>query len=441
MGFISGREAALSALLAFSSKTNKADEALDRALTISQMDLREKALATRIFYGVIQNKLLLDFYIAGFSSLKLNKISPAVLFILRMGMYQLVFLDRVPKSAVVDTSVSFTKRYANPRAASFVNAVLRKASSAALPELKKGDMPAYLSLKYSHPLWLVKRFLALYGEQDTEELLKGNNEAAPAALRVNSLKSTVEDAVSRLSQGGIACKRHPFDSDCLLIENSGSTEELEAVKDGSVYVQDAASQLSIEALSPVPGSNVIDLCAAPGGKSFLCAQLMKNQGRILSFDVSAGKTKMIEENAKRLGIRILKTGVSDALIYREDLASSADYVVCDVPCSGFGVIRKKPDIRYKTEDEIKTLPELQKKILSNAANYVKKGGALLYSTCTILPEENEDIVNTFLNEHMDYTLEPFSFGEIRSESGMQLLLPMKHQTDGFFFAKIRRLDR
>ena len=251
----------------------------------------------------------------------------------------------------------------------------------------------------------------------------------------------MEDAVSCLAQSGIPCKAHPLAGNCLLIENPGSIEEIKAVRNGAVYVQDFASQLSIEALHPLPGSTVIDICAAPGGKSMLCGQLMKNQGRIFSFDVNAGKTKMIEENALRLGVKIVKTEVSDALIYREDLESTADYVVCDVPCSGFGVIRKKPDIRYKTEEDIATLPELQRKILQNAARYVKKGGALLYSTCTVLPEENEDVVNAFLKKHPDYVPEPFQTDEIQSENGMLLLLPFQHQTDGFFFAKIRRLDR
>ncbi|MCX7615225.1 MAG: 16S rRNA (cytosine(967)-C(5))-methyltransferase RsmB, partial [Clostridiales bacterium] len=425
-------------LLTFDSKPGKADDVLDRILKKFQIDPRDKSLATRIFYGVIQNKLLLDFYISSFSSLKLNKISPAVIWILRMGFYQISFMDRVPNSAVVNSCVAMTKRYANPRAASFVNAVLRKASSEVLPEPSKEDLSSYLSLKYSHPNWLVKRFLSLFGVHETEELLKMNNESAPISLRVNSLKTTNDKAASILFENGVSCKTHPLTDNCLLIENQGSLEEIDAVKNGFLYVQDFASQLSIEALKPTPGSNVIDLCASPGGKSLLCAQMMENQGQIFSFDINSGKTKMIEENARRLGVKIIKTEVSDALVFRDDLISTADFIVCDVPCSGFGVIRKKPDIRYKQESEIGTLPEIQKKILSNAAKYVKKGGTILYSTCTILPEENENIVNDFINSNSEYELEPFKVSKIVSESGMLLLLPYIHQTDGFFFAKIRR---
>jgi len=382
MGQSNGRDRALSALLAFDRGRDKADEALDAALSPLK-DPREKALATRIFYGVIQNLSLLDFYISAFSSLKKNKISPSVLWILRIGMYQLVFLDRVPKSAAVDTSVTLAKRYANPRAASFVNAVLRKASGGGLPQVPETDKASFLSLKYSHPLWLVSRFLSLFGARNTERLLADNNGVCPTALRVNTLKGTVENAEAALLAAGIRVGRHPFAEHCLVAENSGFFEETGPVQNGLVYVQDPSSQLCVEALSPEPGSKVVDLCAAPGGKSVLCAQIMENKGQVLSLDINENKIKMIEQNAKRLGASVIKTEVSDALSLREDLLSSADFVVCDVPCSGFGVIRKKPDIRFKTREDVASLPEMQRRILENASRYVKKGGFLLYSTCTI----------------------------------------------------------
>ncbi|MDP4109485.1 MAG: 16S rRNA (cytosine(967)-C(5))-methyltransferase RsmB [Bacillota bacterium] len=422
-----GRETALKALLEYGKKSGKADEALNGAVSRLKPETREKALATRIFYGVIQNFYLLDYYIGSFSSLKLNKISPAVLEILRVGLYQLLFLDRVPKSAVVDTSVNLAKRAANPRAASFVNAVLRKAASVEMPEINAADRASYLSVKYSHPLWLVKRFLSLFGDSETEKLLKIDNAPAPAVFRVNTLKCTADEAVNLLISEGVPVKKHPIAENCLFAENIGDPYALKTLKDGLLYVQDASSQLSIAALHPEPGWTVLDLCSAPGGKSALCAQYMKNKGVIRSFDISPKKAQMIKETAERLGASIIEAGVSDALRYNKDLFGYADCVICDVPCSGLGVIRKKPDIRYKSENEISLLPEIQKKILENGSNYVKDGGVLLYSTCTVLPEENEKIVNAFLEEHPDFSL-----------LERKLLLPQVNDTDGFFFAKLRK---
>ena len=334
----------------------------------------------------MQNKILCDYYISVFSTVKLNKIEPVVLDILELSLYQLLFLDKIPASAAVDEAVKLTKKFANPRAAGFVNAVLRKVSAAkgSLPEIKAQTKNEYLSIKYSHPPALVERLSKFLDSESLEKLLAANNEIPPVTAQVNTLKTDAEKVLAALSAEGVSATRNSLLDDCVQISGLGSLESSEVFKGGLITIQDLAARLAVMAAEPREGQMVLDACAAPGGKSFMAAMLMRNKGSILAADINAKKLARIEEGAKRLGIDIIKTARIDATARNEDFIGRFDLVIADVPCSGLGIIRKKPEIRYKSMEEIGALPAIQLKILENLSNYVNKGGVLLYSTCTII---------------------------------------------------------
>jgi 16S rRNA (cytosine967-C5)-methyltransferase len=275
------------------------------------------------------------------------------------------------------------------------------------------------------------------GFDGCEALLQANNQPAPVTARVNTLKITREALLERFAQKGIAAVPHGDLPNTVVFDTMKGVLQSDELQQGLFYIQDIASQLCVEALAPRPGETVFDLCAAPGGKSMLAAQMMEDKGSLLSMDIHPHKSDLIAKNARTYGITCLETVPSDASVYREALAGRADAIVCDVPCSGMGVIRKKPDVRYKDGDHIKVLPPLQLSILENAGKYLKPGGRLVYSTCTVLKEENEAVVEQFLAAHPDFALEPFDLPGIgRVEEGMLTLWPHVHGTDGFFMAKI-----
>jgi len=439
---LSAREAALKTLGAFRKSGAWSDVYLDNIIKKEGLDARDAALASRICYGVLQNKILCDYYISAFSTLRLNKIEPVVLDILELSLYQLLFLDKVPASAAVDEAVKLAKKYANPRAAGFVNAVLRKVSAArgSLPEIKAGTKNEYLSIRYSHPLALVERLSRFMGSESLESFLAANNDIPPISAQVNTLKTDTEAVLSALSAEGVSVRRNSWLPDCVEISGSGSLESSKAFTDGLITVQDAAARLAVTAAGPCEGQAVLDACAAPGGKSFMAAMLMHNKGSILAADINAKKLTRIEQGAERLGIGIIKTARIDATVRNEEFIERFDLVIADVPCSGFGIIRKKPEIRYKSIEETAALPEIQLKIIDNLSAYVKKGGALLYSTCTIIPEENEGVISAFLSKHPEFSPEAFVLPQPlgRQESGMLTLYPHVHGTDGFFMCKMRK---
>lgn len=432
---VTPREAALMAIAA--GRKNKAwpDAFLDNIIKKENLSGRDAALAYRLCYGVLQNMALCDFYIAHFSSIKLEKIEPIVLDILRLSIYQLAFLDRIPAHAAVSEGVALVRKKSNPRAAGFVNAVLRKASAEGMPELKAEGDVRYLSIKYSHPEWLIKLLLDELGLEDCEKYLAADNALVPVYAQVNRLKVSTKQAISELQEDDVAVKETSLG---LELTGCGNIENLKAYKNGSIYIQDAAARFAVEAVDPKQGMSVLDGCAAPGGKSFATAILMENQGRILSRDIHEKKLNRIKKEAERLGIDVINTQAVDAREYQPELEKAFDVVIADVPCSGLGVIRKKPDIRYKDGDNLTGLTEIQFAILSNLAKYCKPGGAVLYSTCTILKRENSGVVERFLAENADFALEPFKLETISSDTGMLTLYPHIHGTDGFFIAKIRR---
>lgn len=404
------------------------DAALSSAIISAGLSGRDGALCTRLCTGVLQNSTLCDFYIDCYSSTKSEKLEPKILDILRLSVYQLVFLDRVPAHAAVSEGVSLAKQH-NAKAAGLVNAVLRRVSEniGKLPEVPGNGTAQYLSVKYSHPLWLCKTLMLEHGYEFTRELLETNNSIPPASAQVNTLKTTPTELAETLASEGFETATGSA-PDCLDISSPGDLNRLESFNKGLYYIQDSAAKLAVLIAGPKSGMRVLDACAAPGGKSFAAAILMQNLGEIVSCDIHEKKLTRINAGAKRLGIDIIKTRVMDARRPDDDTFNNYDLVLADVPCSGIGVIRKKPDIRLKPEEDTQRLPEIQLDILRGAAKAVKPGGALMYSTCTVLRRENEDVINAFLSEQGDFALE----GESRT------FFPHIDNTDGFFICKMRK---
>ena len=424
------RETALQGLIAFRRQGAWPDLLMKKAA--QELRREDAALAAALLYGTLQNLALLDFYLQSVSSMPLKKVMPQVLDALRLGAYQLLFLDRVPDSAAVNETVKLVKKQAGARAGGFANAVLRKLISLreqnALPAVTGKTPQERLSIQYSHPLWFVEEMWQRLGPQGCEALLAANNQpVGRTTLRVNTLKTTAEELTAILRREGVDAVPAEGLPNALETAHLGNPAALDSFQKGLFYVQDAASQRCVAALDPQPGASVIDMCAAPGGKTLLCAQLMRNQGSIVAIDVHPHKTKIIEENAARYGADIIQTVTADASHAISRLCKSADYVLCDAPCSGLGVIRKKPDIRFKKREELDGLPAIQAALLTTAAQYVKPGGRLVYSTCTVRREENEDVVGRLLAQNPDCQLEQ-----------MVTLWPHIDGTDGFFYARMQR---
>ena len=410
---------------------------LDRKLSRSQLDEREKKFAAALFYGVIERKLTLDAVIDSRCNKKTEKLSTDIRNILRMGIYQLRYMDSVPDNAAVDESVKLAKKVRNPAAAGFVNAVLRGfvRDDKSLPSVK-GRIKA-LSLEYSCPEWLVRKWADEYGVKACEGILRASLGKAPEYVRLNTVRADAKTIISLLEQEGV----HVTDMGhgCIRLSRAGAVEELDAFKQGLIHVQDYSCQLCCMALDPKSGDTVLDLCAAPGGKTFTIAELMNDDGRVMAFDLHENRVKLIKSGAERLGLKSVSAAVNNAKEHNESLPA-ADKVLCDVPCSGLGVIRRKPEIKYKPEEELERLPEIQLDILKTSAAYVRTGGILVYSTCSLSKAENDDVVQSFLSENADF--EPVPLGELggRSFDNSQLtVFPDMFDSDGFFIAKFRRL--
>ena len=437
-----GRETALAVLTACRRLEAWSDGALKAACRRDGLDRREAAFAARLTYGVLQNAALLDFYLGAYCAQPVEKLEPFVRDVLRLGACQILLMDRVPDSAAVSQAVEMVKSHRRQRAAGLVNAVLRKlsANKEHLPAIPAGDAGAYLSVRYSHPRWLAERLLALLGREEAEAFLAADNEAAPLVIQHNPLTCTLPELEGSLRESGVPWTPHPWLPGCGTISGGGDLEKLPAFENGWFRVQDAAARLSVLAAGLCRGDRVLDVCAAPGGKSFAAAADMAGEGEIVSCDIHPHKLALIEKGAQRLGIRCLSAQLADGRENRPEWNGGFDAVLCDVPCSGLGVIRKKPEIRYKDPEALKGLPAVQGAILANACRYVKPGGILLYSTCTILPEENEEVAAAFLAGHPDFVPEDFTLpGGLSSREGALTLWPQRHGTDGFYLCKMRKL--
>ena len=437
------REVALLTLNTCQRQGGWSDGVLKKQLATANLDSRDAALATQLCFGVVQNQMLLDFYLSNYSNIPLKRMEGKVVQALRLGAYQLLFMDKIPHSAAVNSCVDLVKRHCkNQRAVGMVNAVLRSLERNLdnLPVLPSSDTVKYLSVLYSHPEWLVKEYLLTLSEAEATELLAAHNNQPPMTVMVNTTKVSMEALVGELTACGVEVQMHPWLDDCLFLSKTGNLEQLRAFQEGWFYVQDPASRLAACVLGPKPGDRVLDCCAAPGGKSFATAIAMSNEGEVISCDLHPHKKKLIQAGADRLGLSVINPNTMDARVFREDWEDAFDRVLVDAPCSGLGVIRKKPDIRYKEPGPLDALPAIQLDILNNVCRYLKPGGTMLYSTCTIRTGENEDVVKAFLASHPEFKTEAFSLpGPIGlCEQGMVTLWPHRHGTDGFFICKLRK---
>lgn len=437
----SARDTALKVLIACRTHGAWADAALKAQLARDQLSPQDAALCSRMVYGVTQNRLLLDFYLAAYCSQKPDHLQPPLLDILRLGAYQILFLDMVPDRAAVSEAVELAKRSGRGQAAGLVNAVLRKLSQNknALPSIPDRDEVKFLSIRYSHPKWLVKRLLELLGRGETEAFLAADNTAAPLTVQVNPLKTTQEKLTAELEALGVRVTPHVWVPGCLELSGTGDLTALEPFRVGHFLVQDGAAALAARAAAVTPGQRVLDVCAAPGGKSFGAAFAMEDRGEILACDLHENKLKRIQDGAQRLGLTSIRTAAADGREFRPEWEAAFDTVLVDAPCSGLGIIRKKPDTRYKKADDLFTLPVVQQAILDNACRYVKPGGVLVYSTCTILPEENQQVTDAFLAQHRDFSREDLPLPDQAGQADGQVTLwPHRHDTDGFYICRMRR---
>ncbi len=432
------RETALNVLLACRKEGGWSNGMLKTYSARDRLDSRDSALAARLCYGVIQNRNCLDFYLQQLLKGKLKDLHPALRDILHLGLYQLYFMDKIPESAAVNESVELAKKYCRKQqnAAGLVNGVLRNAVRSA-GTLKE---PVSWEDKYSHPGELINLLKSYVGKERIESMLKANNSIAPMTVQTNTVKLTTEALQEKLQAEGVSVEKHPWLTDCLILSGTGNIEQLPSFRNGEFYVQDAAAKLSVLCAELTPGQRILDCCAAPGGKSFGAMIAMRGQGSVTSCDIHPHKIELIQKGAQRLGFANITATCQDATAFVPQWEQAFDTVIADVPCSGLGIIRKKPDIRYKDLSVVAELPPLQKEIINNAARYVKPGGLLLYSTCTLVQAENEDVVADFLRTHLDFTTEPLPLPVpfSKNESGMLALVPGEYDTDGFFICRLRR---
>ena len=434
---MSARKTALNVLIACRKNGAWSNGVLKEYARRDRLDSRDSALAARLCYGVMQNRNYLDFYLAQLLTGRIKDLHPVVRDILHIGLYQIYQMDKIPESAAVNESVELSKKYCkNQRAAGLVNGVLRNAVRTK-DTLKE---PVSYEDKYSHPGELINLLKAYVGKERLEPMLQANNAIAPLTAQVNTLKINAEALQTQLANEGVMAEMHPWLENCLILSGTGNMEQLPSFKEGLFYVQDPAAKLSILCAELRPGDRVLDCCAAPGGKSFAAAVAMQGQGSITSCDIYEHKTELIARGAERLGFDLITAKQHSATEFDSQWEEKMDAVIADVPCSGLGIIRKKPDIRYKDLKEMAELPALQREILGNVSRYVRPGGLLLYSTCTLVRAENEDVVAEFLRTHPDFTTEPLPLGAPfpKNESGMLTLVPGEYDTDGFFICRLRR---
>ena len=430
------REVALKVLYKIDKEQAYSNIELNEQIRQNRKNLDEKdiGLISELVYGVTTWRLTLDEIIKKYSKIKLKKILPWIINILRMGIYQIIFLDKIPKSAAVNESVNLAKRYGHSSSSNFVNAILRKVEKTDYDDFFEiEDDIDRISKTTSMPKWIVEELVKGNGIKIAEQICKNSNLKPNITIRVNRLKIAKKELIQKLEQKGIECKEPENEEmntqDFLILSKVKNIENLQEFKDGFFTIQDLSAGQTAKILDPRPVEMVLDACSAPGGKTTYLAELMENKGKIKAWDIHEHRTKLVEQNANRLGINIIETQVKDATQYDKNLDEKFDKILLDVPCLGIGVIKRKPDIKWQRKPEdIEEITLIQRKILENCSKYLKKGGTLVYSTCSILKEENEEIVIKFLSENKQF--------EIDGEN-MVNILPNKEK-DGFFICKIYR---
>lgn len=444
---INPREIAAEALMEIMTEEAYNNMTLRRLLRQNgAMPRQDRAFVTEVVNGTLRNLIYIDHVLNTFSKTKTEKMKPWLLAVLRTAVYQMYFMD-VPDSAATNEAVKLAgvRGYASLKG--FVNGVLRTAAK------KKNEIPMpevgtaeYLSAAYSHPLWLVRMWMAYYGYEEAEKICAYDNQSPDVTIRVNTLKTNKTALKAELEQAGVEVREGSVSENALHLTKTADLSRLDAFRKGLFHVQDESSQLAVKVLDPQKGEHIMDMCAAPGGKSFTAAEQMENEGKLVSCDIYAHKIELMEEGAERLGISMMECNVKDAA-EKEAEHELFDRVLVDAPCSGLGLMRKKPDIRLKKDgSEIDSLTGIQREILANAAGYVKPGGVLVYSTCTLCRKENEKNLEWFLKNHPMFEAEditgflPADWKTDTAKEGYLTLLPHRTGTDGFFISRMRRKD-
>jgi len=409
---------------------------IDKTLSSSDLSPQQKKLCSIIYYGVVERKITLDYIISNYSKKPLDKMDISVLNILRSGIYQILYLDSIPDNATVNESVNLAKKLKLTSASGFINAILRNFIRDGKQYRLPKDILNSLSIKYSSPLWLVDKFLNEYGNDIAMNMLETSVQKAPITFRVNNTICTDDECLKNLN--GLQYKKVDYVEHCYEIL-SGDITNTEAFRQGQLHVQDLSSQLCCKALNPQPTDIVLDICSAPGGKTFTLSEIMNNQGQIYAFDLHENRVKLISNGAKRLHLTNVIAQVGDGSKFNEELPM-ADKILCDVPCSGLGVIRRKPEIKYKNPKDFDGLPNVQYKILENSSRYLKVNGELIYSTCTLNKSENDEVVEKFLKNHSDFIGVSFledlgqPFGDYKAT-----VCPKYFNSDGFFISKLKKV--
>lgn len=427
------RNIALKSLYEINTKQAYSNIVLDKFINenrekLSNLDIN---FISELVYGVVTWKLTLEYIIQKYSKTKIKKMSDWVKNILYLGSYQIIFLDKVPKSAAVNESVNLCKKY-NFKSVGLVNAILRKIEKSDYKELSNiTNSITRISLKYSIPEWIVKKFCDEYGEEETANICQNLNLRPNISVRINRLKGKVE-----LGEKGIL-------EDFRTITGTKNITKTKEYIEGNITIQDEAAGLSSFVLAPKEGEMVLDACSAPGGKTTYLAELMHNKGKIIAWDIYEERLKQVNQNAKRLGIDIIQTEVHDATKLKEEYVEKFDKILLDVPCLGLGVIRRKPDIKWnRQEEDIKEISDIQFNILKTCSKYLKRNGTLVYSTCSMLKEENDAIIEKFIKEGNFETVNieeqiPNEFSKITTKDMVQFLPSQKH--DGFFITMLKKI--
>lgn len=420
-----------------------ANIALQKRLNRTRLVPVDRRFLTEIVYGTVKFTNTLDWILAKFVSRPLNKIPSMIVNILRLAVYQIFYMDKVPVSAACNEAVNLAKKYSHAGTVKFVNGVLRNIirgkEQIQFPDMQENPSQ-HIALKYSHPEWLIKMWLKELGLEATIALCQANNEVASLSIRTNTLKITRAELIKLLEQEEMQVRKSALTEDGIVVEEmKNSLAQSPTFKAGLWQVQDESSMLVADILQPLSEKILIDMCSAPGGKATHAAQKMKNRGKVLSFDVYEHKLALIKENALRLGIDIIETKNQDARVFRKELVASADYVLVDAPCSGLGVLRRRADARWrKSAADLEEFPKLQLEILKNAGQYLKAGGYMVYSTCTICTKENQGVINSFLQEQPDfervYIKHPVTGEDVPEVS----LYPHIHGVDGFYIVKLKK---
>lgn len=440
---MNAREIALKVLYDIEKNNNYSNIAINKHFREVKMTDQDRGLATELIYGVVENKYYLDYIINKLSKIKAKKLSTYVKILLRMGIYQIVFLDSISEHAAVNETVNLAKKY-DKKSSGFINAILRNVirNKEDVISVDDNDTIMYLATKFSYNPWIIKNWINNFGKEFTEDLLEANNEKSSLYIRTNTIKITKDELIKKLEEMNIKCSEVPMIDEAIKVENLKNIENNKLFKDGLFTVQDISSMMVGKVINPKENSLVMDVCSAPGGKSTHLATLMNNTGKVVARDIFEHKLKLINSTVDRLGLTNVEVEISDASKVDEDCINKFDYVLTDVPCSGLGIIRRKPEIKYKEKAELKDLPIIQKTILENASKYVKTGGILVYSTCTIQDNENINVVEAFLEENDDFELVPIDEVKVdleNQEKGYLKIYPNIHGMDGFFIAKFKKV--